>query len=197
MKIYTRTGDKGQTALFGGGRVPKDHLRVQAYGTVDELNSVLGVALPLLHDVSSRRRLERVQHDLFALGSHLATPAAEPGRRSPHLPALPEARVAAMEAWMDESEEALPALKQFILPGGSQGAAALHLGRTVCRRAERSVVALAQSEAVDPFVGVYLNRLSDLLFMLARLENFRSGIPDTPWEPEADEEAGVTDGGDE
>ncbi|MEX2528126.1 MAG: cob(I)yrinic acid a,c-diamide adenosyltransferase [Gemmatimonadota bacterium] len=195
MKIYTRTGDKGQTALFGGGRVSKDHLRVEAYGTVDELNSVLGVALPHIQAPASRKRLERIQHDLFVLGSHLATPAPETGRGSPNLPALPGPRIAAMEAWMDEAEEALPPLKQFILPGGSQGAAALHLGRTVCRRAERTVVVLARTEAVDPFLGTYLNRLSDLLFMLARVENFHSGIPDTPWKSDSDDQNQGAGGG--
>lgn len=181
MKIYTRTGDGGQTALFGGGRVPKDAARVEAYGTVDELNAVLGWSLTVVADPSSKERLEAVQHDLFALGSALATPPPAEGRRSPVTPDLPVRRVEEMERWIDEADAVLPPLKAFVLPGGSPSAAALHVARTVCRRAERAVVGLARVEHVDEAVTIYLNRLSDLLFTLARLENFRAGRGDVEW----------------
>jgi cob(I)alamin adenosyltransferase len=185
MKIYTRTGDAGETALFGGGRVPKDHPRVAAYGTVDELNACVGVAVAATVDTSIRERLGRIQHDLFAVGSLLATTPPEEGRPRPKgLPTLPLERVAEMECWMDEAGEELAPLRAFILPGGTPGAAALHLARTVCRRAERAVVHLAGQEAVEPGIVVYLNRLSDLLFTFARLENRRAGTPDVEWQKE-------------
>ncbi len=193
MKIYTRTGDAGDTGLFGGGRVPKDHVRVAAYGTVDELNASVGWALTVVSDATIRGRLARVQHDLFALGSLLATAPPVKGRPEPKgLPTLPEARIAEMESWMDEADTRLPALRAFILPGGSPGAAALHVARTVCRRAERAVVTLASPEAVDGPVDervdrrvvAYLNRLSDLLFTFARLENDATGDGDVEWRKE-------------
>lgn len=180
-RIYTRTGDRGDTALFGGGRVPKSDARVEAYGTVDELNSVLGVALAGGLDGGISGRIERIQHDLFAIGSDLATPPPAPGRRRPETPDVPRERIAEMEAWIDEADRELPPLRSFVLPGGSPGAAALHLARTVCRRAERRVVHLAQSEEVHEDVVRYLNRLSDLLFTLARLENLRAGREDVAW----------------
>ncbi len=181
MKIYTRTGDEGETALFGGGRVAKSNPRVDAYGTVDELNAFLGRALTHLQVPATRDRLLLVQHDLFTLGSHLATPPAREGRRRPDLPPFPHARIDEMEQWMDEAEERLPELRNFVLPGGTPGAAELHICRTVCRRAERVVVALSAGEPdTVPFVR-YLNRLSDLLFTLARLENREAGIPDVAW----------------
>lgn len=182
-KIYTKTGDAGDTGLFGGGRVPKASARVEAYGEVDELNAVLGWALLQVTDVWTRDRVERVQADLFALGAHLATPPAREGRRSPQLPPLPAARVPELERWMDEASETLPELRSFILPGGSAGGAALHLARTVCRRAERRVVALAAGEVVEPVVLTYLNRLSDFLFVAARRENQLAGAPERPWTP--------------
>jgi len=181
MKIYTRTGDEGETALFGGGRVSKAEVRVQAYGEVDELNACLGWAITQVASEPIRDRLQQVQHDLFVVGAHLATPEPRPGRRRPETPALPGARVAQMEAWMDEAERELPALTAFVLPGGTPGAAALHMARTVCRRAERGVVALAAAEPVDGEVLQYLNRLSDLLFVFARLENHRAGSADVEW----------------
>ena len=185
MKIYTRTGDAGETALFGGGRVPKDHPRVAAYGTVDELNACVGVALAAIADARTRERLNRIQHDLFALGSLLAVaPPAEGRPRPKGLPPMPLERVQEMERWMDEADEELPPLRAFILPGGAPGAAALHLARTVCRRAERAVVHLAALEEVETGVVVYLNRLSDLLFTLARLENRRAGMSDVEWRKE-------------
>lgn len=180
-RIYTRTGDAGETGLFGGGRVAKSAPRVAAYGEVDELNAVIGWTLLRLGDDALAGRLREVQADLFALGAHLATP---PDARSRgHLPPLPAGRVVDFEAWIDEAEEELEPLRSFILPGGGEGGAALHLCRTVCRRAERAVVALAADEAVQPEVLVYLNRLSDLLFVLARLVNHRDGQPEPPWQP--------------
>lgn len=181
MKIYTRKGDDGKTALFGGGRVPKDAQRVSAYGTVDELNAVLGWSITVVVDETSRTRLESVQHDLFAIGSALATPPPAEGRKSPAIPDVPVERVSEMEGWIDEADEELAPLKAFVLPGGSPGAAALHVARTVCRRAERTVVALGHAEDVADGVTVYLNRLSDVLFALARLENVRAGRGDTEW----------------
>ncbi|CAN5845233.1 cob(I)yrinic acid a,c-diamide adenosyltransferase [soil metagenome] len=187
MKIYTRTGDRGETGLFGGGRVSKDHTRVEAYGEVDELNSLLGVVVVALEDAGEAEiagRLRRIQADLFTLGANLATPRAEEGgRASAHVPGLPAERIAEMESWIDAAEEELEPLRSFILPGGSQAAALLHLARTVCRRAERRVVTLAHQAQVEEEVIVYLNRLSDLLFTLARLANRRVGMHDIPWVP--------------
>jgi cob(I)alamin adenosyltransferase len=182
-RIYTRTGDTGETGLFGGGRVRKDHPRVDAYGTVDELNAVIGWALIHARHEPTRNRLTTLQSDLFTIGAHLATPPPKEGRRAPKLPVMPTERAAAMERWMDEAEELLDPLSAFVLPGGANGAAALHLARTVCRRAERAVVTLAAEDAVDPRILVFLNRLSDYLFVAARLENRITGLPDQPWEP--------------
>jgi cob(I)alamin adenosyltransferase len=181
MKIYTRTGDDGGTALFGGGRVRKHDIRVDAYGNVDELNSVLGWAITQLEDDSVRERLGQVQHDLFAIGSDLATPPARENRARPETPVLPLERVTSMEKWIDDADKELTPLRAFILPGGSAGAASLHMARTVCRRAERSAVELAESEPVNHDVLTYLNRLSDLLFTFARLENHRAGQADVEW----------------
>ena len=184
MKIYTRTGDAGETGLFGGGRVRKDHPRVAAYGAVDELNSVLGWALIELAPGPTVERLAQVQHDLYSLGAELATPPAREQRRRPETPPVPEARIAEMERWMDEMDASLPPLDRFVLPGGTRGAAALHVARTVCRRAEREVVTLAERDAVAEDVIRYLNRLSDLLFVCARHENARAGRADVVWEPD-------------
>lgn len=181
MKIYTRTGDGGDTGLFGGGRVPKDDPRVEAYGTVDELNSVLGWAITQLSDAELRASLQAIQHDLFALGSELATPPPQEGRRRPETPGLPEGRIQQMEGWIDRADAELQPLSEFVLPGGSPGAAALHVARTVCRRAERAVVRAAGSEVLPAMAIVYLNRLSDLLFSHARLENARLSTPDVTW----------------
>jgi len=188
MKIYTRTGDEGDTGLFGGGRVAKAHLRVEAYGNVDELNAVLGWTREVVSDGGIKYRLLDVQNDLFNLGASLATPGAEDGSARVTTPPLPEHRIGEMEDWIDEATGAVPPLRNFILPGGSSGAAALHVARTVCRRAERAVVRLNLDEAVDPVVLRYLNRLSDLLFALARLENERAGVADVLWE--SDDEGG-------
>ncbi|MEZ4417390.1 MAG: cob(I)yrinic acid a,c-diamide adenosyltransferase [Gemmatimonadota bacterium] len=180
MKIYTRTGDTGTTALFGGGRVSKAHLRVEAFGTVDELNASLGLARPSL-TAELPERITALQRDLFSMGAHLATPPAEPGHPRPALPPLPEHRIAEMEAWIDAADDELPPLRHFVLPAGSPGGAALHVARTVCRRAERRVTALAEADSVDPVLIRYLNRLSDLLFVWARLANARAGVADVEW----------------
>lgn len=181
MKIYTRTGDEGDTGLFGGGRVPKDHPRVAAYGDVDELNSTLGVVRATADAGFFDALLESIQRDLFAIGGYLATPDPEKVAKALEKAALSEDRVAEFERVMDAADEELPPLKAFVLPAGTPKATALHLARTVCRRAERSVVHLAHESAVPaPFV-VYLNRLSDLLFTLARLANTRDGTGDVTW----------------
>lgn len=180
-RIYTRTGDDGSTGLFGGGRVPKYDVRVEAYGAVDELNAVIGVAIACTEDERIRERLQQLQPDLFAIGAHLATPnAASPAAE--HLPSLPEGRATEMEHWIDEADAELPPLRVFVMPGGRQDGAALHYARTVSRRAERRVVALAAEQAVPPTVLVFLNRLSDLLFAFARLANHRGGTGDAKWE---------------
>lgn len=180
MKIYTRTGDAGDTALFGGGRVAKSHARIEALGAVDELNAAIGWAVTQVAEGPNRDRLEALQHELFALGAELATPA-DTGRTRPSASVIEDERTAAMESWIDEMDRDLPALKAFVLPGGTPGAAALHLGRTVCRRAERAVVRLGEAEPVRGTVVAYLNRLSDLLFTLARWENRRAGRGDVEW----------------
>lgn len=161
--------------------MPKDDARVEAYGTVDELNAALGWCCTQVADESIVRRLETVQHDLFSLGSVLATPPPAEGRERPRTPDIPVERVTEMEAWIDEADEELTPLRAFVLPGGTRGAATLHVARTVCRRAERAVVRLAGLEPVEEAVTVYLNRLSDLLFTFARLENHRSGREDVEW----------------
>lgn len=179
MKIYTKTGDAGQTGLFGGDRVSKASARVEAYGDVDELNSVLGIVRADL-DLGTRFEtlLEAIQSRLFDLGAELAN---ERGKDL-GIPLVDEDDVVAMEHAIDHAEDELAPLRTFVLPGGSRLAAHLHLARTVCRRAERRVVALAESGAtVRPEVLRYLNRLSDLFFVLARLANHRAGIADVPW----------------
>jgi cob(I)alamin adenosyltransferase len=158
---------------------------VEAYGEVDELNATLGLAAAALDAAGEERTVERLrllQADLFTLGANLAAPTDEAGRRrSAHIPPLPNARVEEMERWMDEAEAELPELRNFVLPGGSDAAARLHLARTVCRRAERRVVTLGRHEAIEPEIVVYLNRLSDLLFTMARVANLRAGRADVEW----------------
>jgi cob(I)alamin adenosyltransferase len=181
MKIYTKTGDGGDTGLFGGGRVRKSDHRVAAYGDVDELNSALGVArasapVELFDDL-----LATIQRDLFSLGGHLATPDPDKVRKALEKAELDQARIAQFESTIDHADLELPPLKAFVLPAGSPKATALHLARTICRRAERSVVALADEAPVPGLFLVYLNRLSDLLFTLARLANHRAGSGDVTW----------------
>ncbi|MCE9608575.1 MAG: cob(I)yrinic acid a,c-diamide adenosyltransferase [Planctomycetia bacterium] len=182
MKIYTKTGDDGETGLFGGPRVPKDHLRIEAYGTVDELNSVVG--LVRLHLRSSQAllvgldaNLERIQNELFDLGAALATP--EPMKFG--IAGITDDAITALELSIDRLELDLEPLRQFILPGGAPAAAYLHLARTVCRRAERLLVALARAADIAPNAVIYLNRLSDWLFVAARWVNKSEGQPDVPW----------------
>ncbi len=182
MKIYTGTGDSGETALFSGPRVPKDHPRIEACGAIDELNSFLGLAMSQVCSERSRAHLSLIQHDLFAIGSHMASPEQHDDRKGPGLPQLPRSRPAEMEAWIDEAEKELSPLRAFILPGGSAAACALHLCRTVCRRAERSAVRVGAEDPGASFAIIFLNRLSDLLFMLARIENLRAGVKDIEWE---------------
>ncbi len=181
MKIYTKTGDAGETGLFGGGRVAKDHPRVAAYGDVDELNSTIGVARATAPTEAFDDLLDSVQRDLFAIGGHLATPDPEKVAKALAKASLAEERVVEFEQIMDAADEELPPLRAFVLPAGTPKAAAFHLARTVCRRAERSVVRLAHAEPVPGLFIVYLNRLSDLLFTLARLANHRGGTGDATW----------------
>jgi cob(I)alamin adenosyltransferase len=172
MRIYTRTGDKGETGLFGGKRVSKASLRIEAYGTVDELNSVLGLAGAEIQDVQIAALVRALQNELHIVEAELANPSegTKPCIQAPH--------VAELEKQCDLLEAELPPLRKFILPGGSRLGAQLHLARTVARRAERRVVALAAKEAVNPEMIKYLNRLSDLLFLLARAANHRTGTPE-------------------
>ena len=179
-KIYTRTGDDGTTGLGGGQRVPKDALRIETYGTVDELNAQLGVTLASGLEPTLETDLTRVQNELFHLGSDLCVLEADKAAKP--VPRIEEKHVRALETSMDRMTEALGPLANFILPGGSVGAAHLHVARTVCRRAERLAVALAREEAIGPWVIAYLNRLSDALFVMARWENRHRGIADVTWD---------------
>ena len=181
MKIYTKTGDAGETGLFGGGRVAKDHPRVAAYGDVDELNSAIGLVRATPPADAFDDLLDSVQRDLFAIGGHLATPDPEKVAKALAKAALADARVLQFEQFMDAADQELPPLRAFVLPAGTPKAAALHLARTVCRRAERSVVRLTRESDVPPLFVVYLNRLSDLLFTLARLANHQAGVGDATW----------------
>lgn len=182
MKIYTRRGDRGETDLFGGGRVSKDHLRVTAYGEIDELNSCVGIAASATTQDDLRTLLQRIQNTLFDLGAHLATPDAA-RREKADFPGATAEDIDELEVKIDLFEGELAPLKNFILPGGTRAAAALHLARTVCRRVERRAVALDREESLDEPVLRYINRLSDLLFVLARVENVRAGVPDVEWAP--------------
>jgi cob(I)alamin adenosyltransferase len=184
MRIYTRTGDDGDTGLFGGGRVTKDDPRVEAYGEVDELNAVIGWAravdpMPRIDDV-----LLPIQRDLFSLGAILATPDLDKMHEQLDKARIDEARIAELERAIDAGESELEPLRAFILPGGTPKSAALHVARTVCRRAERRVVhlqGLHKTVSIPPLVTIYLNRLSDLLFVLARVANRRAGAAELTW----------------
>jgi cob(I)alamin adenosyltransferase len=179
VTIYTKTGDAGETSLFDGTRVSKTDPRVAAYGDVDELQACLGVVRAAGVDAAVADQLATLQRDLFALGAQLADPRHKIAERVTKA-AVTDEHVARLEAWIDAFDEEVPALRHFILAGGTQAGAALHLARTVCRRAERAVIALGD-EAVDPPVRVYLNRLSDLLFVMARAVNHRAGVAETQW----------------
>jgi cob(I)alamin adenosyltransferase len=180
MKIYTRTGDGGQTGLLNGKRVAKNHPRVAAYGDVDELNAVLGLTRSLISDPGIQNSLVEVQRDLLSLGAQLADPDSRNEKRSPKA-SLAESRVAELERQIDEWEAQITPLQNFILPGGSQAAACLHVARTVCRRAERQTIHLSQQETVPPLSLTYLNRLSDFLFVLARYVNHKANVLEIPW----------------
>jgi len=179
VKIYTRTGDRGETGLFDGTRVPKSDARVDAYGEVDELNALVGVVRAGRPDADIDEALGRLQRDLFALGARLADPAERIADRVKKA-SLTAEDVTQLETWIDRFEADLPPLRRFILPGGSAPGATLHLARTVCRRAERRIVGLGP-DAVDPVLVAYVNRLSDLLFVMARLVNKRAGVPESEW----------------
>jgi cob(I)alamin adenosyltransferase len=184
VKIYTRTGDSGDTGLFDGTRVPKSDARVATYGEVDELNAWLGFARALLRDGALVPMIERVQRDLFAVGARLADPSHRIADRVAKAVAVSTEDVARLEQWIDEIEAGLPPLRHFILPGGSDAGAALHVARTVCRRAERAMVALAQTigpDAFEPELLTYVNRLSDLLFVMARRANAGAGAQELEW----------------
>lgn len=177
MKIYTKTGDAGETGLWGGLRVRKDALRVHAYGTVDECNAAVGLARAAQIEAGLDGLLAEVQNQLFVVGADLATP----GEGSALIPRIGDTEIAFLETQIDALEAELEPLKQFILPGGTLAAAQLHLARTICRRAERWVVSLAAEEPINAQVQMYLNRLSDFLFVVARAANARAATPDVPW----------------
>ncbi len=178
MKIYTKTGDDGTTGLIGGDRVRKYDPRIECYGTIDELNAGLGWAA-VVADAKLVPMLRDVQNDLFVIGSHLATPAESPHAVS--LPALDDGMIHRLEMQIDSAETGLPMLREFILPGGSEIAARLHVARTVCRRAERLLVHFAMDRPVPAMILTYVNRLSDWLFVQARAANARAGVADVPW----------------
>jgi cob(I)alamin adenosyltransferase len=182
-KVYTRTGDDGSTGLGGGQRVPKDALRIAAFGTVDELNSQLGVALSGPLEDALRAILGRIQNELFHLGSDLSILEEDKARVA--VPRIEERHVLQLERDIDRLQEDLAPLENFILPGGTPGAARLHVARTVCRRAERELVTLGRAEAVGAHALRYLNRLSDLLFVAARWQNRKKGVPDVLWDSRA------------
>jgi cob(I)alamin adenosyltransferase len=181
MKIYTRTGDSGDTALFGGGRVAKDHLRVEAYGDVDELNAVLGMARSIEVMARIDEVLVPIQRDLFSIGALLATPDREKMAQHLEKARIDASRISELERAIDDADRELEPLRSFIIPGGTPKASVLHMARTVCRRAERRVVSLQREEELPALVVVYLNRLSDLLFTLARLANLRAGAGEVTW----------------
>lgn len=178
MKIYTKTGDKGQTSLIGGTRVPKYHLRIEAYGTVDELNSYIGLIADQPNNANTTVFLRQIQDRLFTLGSLLAE---DVGKSKMKLPQLHSTNIEALELAIDTMNETLPELKSFILPGGNSTVSYCHIARCVCRRAERLVVHLSEETVVDNNIIIYLNRLSDYLFTLARHVAHQQGIPDIEW----------------
>lgn len=179
MKIYTKTGDQGVTSLFGGKRVSKAHLRIDAYGTIDELNAWIGLLRDQEVNRSHQETLLSIQDKLFTLGSMLAT---EPGNTKVKIPALKEADIHLLEQEIDMMDASLPALKSFILPGGHSSVSFCHVARTVCRRAERLVIALHETEPVSALVIPYLNRLSDYLFVLSRKMSHDLGVTEAPWD---------------
>lgn len=181
MKIYTKTGDKGETGLFGGKRVQKSSIRITAYGTIDELNAALGLALCYIQNEKVKTIVQKLQHQLFVVGADLATPL-EIESKNISIPRVSAEEIKVAETAIDSFEKELEPLQYFILPGGSKAAAQLHVARTICRRAEREVVLLAQQEEINQNIVIFTNRISDLLFVLSRIENKTSGIPDQKWE---------------
>ena len=182
VKIYTKTGDRGETGLFDGTRVPKHASRVEAYGDVDELNALVGMALAFIReDDDIETCLLTIQRQLFVVGAHLADPTARVEDKRGEKASLTEGAVTQLEQWIDQFEEQVPPLRQFILPGGSKGGATLHHARTVCRRAERRIVALSHEVELSPLLLTYMNRLSDFLFVVARVENLRRQRAEIPW----------------
>ena len=180
MKIYTKTGDDGTTGLFGGARLPKHHLRIESYGTVDELNAFLGLVRDHLSDETLRTELKQIQEILFTVGSHLA---ADPGKENLWLPEVPDSVTVDLERAIDRMEKELEPLKNFILPGGHSTVSYCHVARCVARRAERQVVALNEHESIAPVLFRYLNRLSDYLFVLARYVGKKLGATEVTWTP--------------
>jgi cob(I)alamin adenosyltransferase len=177
MKIYTKKGDRGQTSLFGGTKIMKNDDRIEAYGTVDELNSVIGMVLSHPLTTDGEEILQEIQHQLFILGADLATPQTKKAK----IERIGAQEIDRIEKWIDRLDEKLDPLMNFILPGGSPAGALLHLARTVCRRAERRTVTLKENEPISDECIIYLNRLSDLLFVMARYENREAGVQETPW----------------
>ncbi|MDR1876880.1 MAG: cob(I)yrinic acid a,c-diamide adenosyltransferase [Flavobacteriaceae bacterium] len=186
MKVYTKTGDKGTTALYGGTRVPKNNIRIQTYGEVDELNSYIGLIRSHTTDKEIDEQLQIIQNSLFDLGAELATPADKLmlANGKPRLSCLlSEKQIELLESWIDRMEEKLPPLTQFILPTGNIATSTSHIARTVCRRVERDVISLGEVEEIRPLGHKYLNRLSDYLFVLARYFGHLAGEKETPWTP--------------
>lgn len=184
MKIYTKTGDKGETGLFGGERVSKDSLRISAYGIIDELNSFIGYTITEINDPGVKEILSLIQNYLFTIGSDLATPETEKNAKL-KIQRTPESFYKEIEKMIDKYDAQLEELRNFILPGGSKSSALLHICRTVCRRAEREVVALKKTVTIGDNIIIFLNRLSDLFFVLSRFENKVSNHPDTIWNPKS------------
>lgn len=180
MKIYTKTGDKGTTSLIGGTRLSKAHVRIEAYGTIDELNSYIGLLRDQPVNEHRKEQLKEIQDRLFTIGSHLAS---EPDQKKRILPDLTDQDIIFLENEMDQIDAKVPALRAFVLPGGHQSVSFAHVARTVCRRAERAVIHLQQGEEVEAIVVRYLNRLSDYLFMLCRVMTYELGIEEVTWNP--------------
>lgn len=180
MKIYTKTGDKGKTSLLGGTRVSKSHERINAYGTIDELNSFLGLVSDLDKEENRVKLIRKIQSRLFTVGSSLA---AETDKAKNFKPDLEESDIVELEKAIDSMNESLPQMKNFILPGGNELVSSTHIARTVCRRAERLIVKLSESENIEEIITIYLNRLSDYLFVLARKQGFDLNVKEIPWKP--------------
>ena len=180
MKVYTKTGDDGTTGLFGGTRVPKHHIRIESYGTVDELNSYIGLLRHRDIDPKSQKILAEIQDRLFTIGSILAS---DPSKQNLKTPDILESDIAVLESEIDQMNESLPEMRSFVLPGGNDSVGFCHIARCVCRRAERLTVLLNEKESVSPIVIKYLNRLSDYLFVLSRKITVDDGLDETPWKP--------------